>query len=384
MKSKIFFAVLVLLLYIIEFVDCADNDKDLTSTNSMSSNLQADSKLIIITSLILSQIDLVSCIYIIVRTYLRWKNNKKNPLPLDVRFPFYIALIEILISLLQTILWSRPTAVGAWSHPLCNSIGTFTIFLLAFVMNVVTFISFINWCKVKKDIEFNSGRYDYIIFLIATGFSIFYTLLGVGKYSKTQYWCVTQPSNKAVLYIIFAITMIHLALLLFFYFDTRPYTKRFRTNHHLSFNGQDLPLEDNNSCEEKKANKILSYTLVFGGQFILLILYIIISIGVSIPENAGAYLIRVLGITIGGLLISVQYIINENWRDKPIPLSSSLSSLSQKHHSNISQNSLQTCSIRNSINSQNPGVRLPFTKIQVEVVQHQTTSSLSQQSDWNA
>jgi hypothetical protein len=83
MKAKIFFT--VLLLYIVEFVDCAKQDGNLHS--------EADSKLTIVTSLILSQIDLVSCLYIIVRTYFQWKKNNKIPLPKQLRFPFYIAIV---------------------------------------------------------------------------------------------------------------------------------------------------------------------------------------------------------------------------------------------------------------------------------------------------
>ncbi|CAB4411097.1 unnamed protein product [Rhizophagus irregularis] len=364
MKSKIFFT--VLLLYIVDFVNCAIHDED-----SINSRSEADSKLTIVTSLILSQIDLITCLYILVRTYFQWKKNNKDSLSKHLRFPFYIAIVEIITSIFQTINLSHASVGDA---PLCNPIGFISIFLLSFLMSFVTFISFINWYKVKRDIEFNSGRYDYIIFLISTGFAIFYTSLGVNKYGKLQYWCGTQSdqnqkNNKSVLYIILVIIIIHALSLLTFYVNTRMHLRKFKINQ-LSFNGQNLPTGDNKSYERMIAKKVNSYTLVYIFQLALLMLYIIISIGTS--ENTAVSLIRILGITIGGLLLTVQYITNEGWKDNPIPTHPSEKDLSQ-HSQRSSQ--ITASSIRDS-DSQ---VRLPFTRIQVEIVQ-QTTTQLD--DDW--
>ncbi|GBB90692.1 hypothetical protein RclHR1_17720002 [Rhizophagus clarus] len=354
----------------VEFVDCAIKDEDL----KINSRSQADSRLTVITSLILSQIDLVASLYILVRTYFQWKKNNKNSIPNHLKYPFYIALVELLISIFQTIDWSSSSASNMWMRPLCGSIGFISIFLLAFVMNLVTFISFITWYKVKKDIEFNSGRYDYIIFLISTGFSVFYTLLGVNKYGKAQYWCADQADNKTVLYIILVIIIIHASLLLTFYIDTRMHLRRFKTNK-LSFNGQNLPAEDIKSYDRMMTKKVISYTLVYGCQLALLMFYIIISIGTI--GNTAVSLIRILGITIGGFLVLIQYITNEGWKINPIPTRPL-----EKHFSR-SSSQLTPPSIRDSdIQSIQSGFRLPFTRIQVEVVRQQTTTQ--QDDDWVA
>ncbi|RIA88279.1 hypothetical protein C1645_251435 [Glomus cerebriforme] len=198
MKIKIFF--LILLLYVVSFVDCADDEFSKSRT-------EADSKLIIMTSLILSQLDFIACLYVLGRTYLQWKRNGKNSIPMNLRLPFYITLIESSISILQTINWSFPAVGELWLHPLCSTVSLFSIFLIAFAMNVVTFITIINWYKVKRNVYFNSGRYDYIIFLISAGFSMFYTLLGVNRYGKVQYWYVFfrgkyvfKTNNKYIYY----------------------------------------------------------------------------------------------------------------------------------------------------------------------------------------
>ncbi|CAG8536104.1 22257_t:CDS:10 [Rhizophagus irregularis] len=325
----------------VDFVNCAIHDED-----SINSRSEADSKLTIVTSLILSQIDLITCLYILVRTYFQWKKNNKDSLSKHLRFPFYIAIVEIVTSIFQTINLSHASVGDA---PLCNPI-------------------------VKRDIEFNSGRYDYIIFLISTGFSIFYTSLGVNKYGKLQYWCgaqsdQNQKKNKSVLYIILVIIIIHALSLLTFYVDTRMHLRKFKINQ-LSFNGQNLPTGDNKSYERMIAKKVNSYTLVYIFQLTLLMLYIIISIGTS--ENTAVSLIRILGITIGGLLLTVQYITNEGWKDNPIPTHPSEKDLSQR-----SQRSSQITA--SSIRDSDSQVRLPFTRIQVEIVQQTTTQ---QDDDW--
>jgi hypothetical protein len=89
MKTKILFT--TLLLYV-TFVNCAStkDDKDLNSSPVIT---KADSKLTIATGLVLSQIDFIACLYVIVRTFLQWKRNGKNPLPMSLRFPLYLELI---------------------------------------------------------------------------------------------------------------------------------------------------------------------------------------------------------------------------------------------------------------------------------------------------
>ena len=64
------------------------------------------------------------------------------------------------------------------------------MFLIGFAMNLVTFITLITWYKVKKDVEFNSGQYDYILFLTSSALSIFYTLLGLGENGNIKHWYV--------------------------------------------------------------------------------------------------------------------------------------------------------------------------------------------------
>jgi len=89
MKIKIFFT--ILLLYVVTLANCADvKDEKMDVSNSYN---QDDSKFIIVTSLILFSIDLLACLYILVRTFLRWKQCKKFPMPMNLLFPFYIALI---------------------------------------------------------------------------------------------------------------------------------------------------------------------------------------------------------------------------------------------------------------------------------------------------
>jgi hypothetical protein len=156
-----------------------------------------------------------------------------------------------------------------------------------------------------------------------------------------------------------------MSLLLAFYIDTRIHLRKFKTNQ-LSFNGQDLPKEDKNSYERMIAKKVTSYTFIYGCQLILLMFFIIVSIGTS--ENTAISLIRILGITIGGFLLTIQYVTNEGWKNNPIQTRPSEKRLSQ------SSSHITAPSIRDSINQ----VRLPFTRIQVEIVRQTTT----QQDDW--
>lgn len=177
----------------------------------------------------------------------------------------------------------------------------------------------------------------------------------------------SDQNNKSVLHIILVIIIIHVLSLLAFYIDTRMHLKRFKINQ-LSFNGQDLPTGDNKSYERMIAKKANSYTLIYIFQLAILMLYIIISIGTF--ESAAVILIRILGITIGGLLITVQYITNEGWKNNSIPIRSSSA---EKHLSQCSQ--ITAPSIRDSTSQ----VRLPFTRIQVEIVQQTTTQ---QEDEW--
>jgi hypothetical protein len=166
-----------------------------------------------------------------------------------------------------------------------------------------------------------------------------------------------------------------MTLLLTFYLSTRTYIKRLKTNQ-LSFNGQYLPGDNERIIMEKT----ISYTLVFIFQLSLLILYIFIMIIITF-ENTATILFRTLGISIGSFLITLQYIINEGWKHKPIS-TASLPQRQQKHLSQISSQTIASTPIRDSSVRDSSvrdssyyiaGIRLPFTRIQVEVVQQQTT-----------
>ncbi|CAI2164995.1 14301_t:CDS:2 [Funneliformis geosporum] len=310
------------------------------------------SKPAIIISLTLLTIDLIACLYIFVRTFLRWKQLKrldKNSLPMSLRFPFYIALIEFSLSIIQIINLSRPAILNnVWQDPMCSIMGYTSVFLFNFVMNLVTFIIFITWYQATRDIDLSFGRFDCVIFIIVTTIASFYTLLGVGEYGETHSWCTIQSYNFSILSISLVIITINMSLIFILYLNTYLYLKR------RNLNGRDSP-------EDEKTKEIFSYAFAFACQLLILLIYTVTTI-IKLKHDT-IDIIFIFGIINGGLLITILYIINEGWWHKPIPLEV------VKHHSQDS--SVRTMS--SVPNSFRLTENFPFTKIQVEVIRQQTT-----------
>ena len=144
-----------------------------------------------------------------------------------------------------------------------------------------------------------------------------------------------------------------MTILLIFYVNTR--INLIRMNINLSSpNGKGL-----SERELLITKRTTSYTLPFVFQLIILLLCAIIAASVT-SENSAVHLLRMLGTSIGGFLIALQYIINEGWKHEQ----TTSSPLIEKNSGSPSTVS----SIRNSIQ------QLPFTRIQIEVVQQQTTT----------
>lgn len=299
----------------------------------------------IFTSLILLSIDLVACLYIFVRTFLQWKQLDKKSLPMSLRFPFYIALIEFNMSIIQIINLSRP---NMWQDPMCSIIGYTSLFLFNFVMNLVTFIIFITWYQATRKIDLSFGRYDCVIFIVVTTVSMFYTLLGVGEYGEAHIRCAIQSYNISILCISLVTITINMSFIFILYLNTYLHLKRRLLNNQ-------YPPED------EITKKIFSYAFAFAFQILIILFYTITTI-IKLNHNT-IDLIFIFGIINGGLLITIQYIKNEGWSHKPI-----LSAAVKRHSLDSSVQSIS--SVPNSLRLTE---NFPFTKIQVDVVQQQTT-----------
>ncbi|CAG8487649.1 8972_t:CDS:2 [Diversispora eburnea] len=215
------------------------------------------------------QIDAACIIYVIHRTYQRWKTSGYYLL-MAYKIPFYMALHPL-------------AATDNWSEPYCSIIAGGFFFWTIFNILTVGMSALVSWLIVCKKAQLNFGTYDYKIFII-------------------PFTCYTSDQYTTVPAILLIVDILVLTLSLCCYINI---LNEIKTSELCNRNGHLI----------KAYRKILGYIVMYIVQWTPLMIYVIAD--VLNQERLWLYFFTVSFISMGGILNMVQYILNEGWKDKP-------------------------------------------------------------------
>jgi hypothetical protein len=137
---------------------------------------------------------LISSIAVI---YSVWnKFTKDGNLAMSQRFPLYIAITDIGLSLsllgnqMHSVLY-RKTLTGV----LCQAMSVSIAFTGLTNMSIVTSIAVLTYLRVCKSKEIDTGPYDWKLHAIVLPNSIFWSCLGIPSFGPSKYWCYQEMNS---------------------------------------------------------------------------------------------------------------------------------------------------------------------------------------------
>ncbi|RHZ83058.1 hypothetical protein Glove_99g370 [Diversispora epigaea] len=251
------------------------------------------------------QIDAACIIYVIHRTYQRWKTSGYY-LSMAYKIPFYMALIDFIIYFFQTVNLLHPlAATDNWSEPYCSFIAGGFFFWTIFNILLVGMSALMSWLIVCKKVQLNLGTCDYKMFIIPFIFATILCVISFPTFGSDEFWCYTSDQYTTVPAILLIVDISILSLSLCCYVNI---LNEIKTSELCNRNGHLI----------KAYRKILGYIVMYIVQWTPLMIYVIAD--VLNQEKLWLYFFTVSFISMGGILNMIQYILNEGWKDKHDPL----------------------------------------------------------------
>ncbi|RHZ83960.1 hypothetical protein Glove_86g79 [Diversispora epigaea] len=140
----------------------------------------------------------ISVVFILVRIYLRWRCNKRK-FSMALRVPFYLALLDALLVILQFIDIIYPTIyLKILPQPYCSVVAGLNVAVFSFIRFMVAGIAISTYLRVCRSVYFDYGTYDWKIWLIAGVTSTLLACSGYKNYGPAKYWCASIISSKYV------------------------------------------------------------------------------------------------------------------------------------------------------------------------------------------
>ncbi|KAI8894737.1 hypothetical protein BC833DRAFT_623679 [Globomyces pollinis-pini] len=272
-----------------------------------------------------------SC-YILVRVYLRYK--RKGSLPVAVRFPFYLALIEMYsfiniaynqlhVVLTGHLLPGESCRIGA----LFFSFGPLSHYIMVAVYSTILYF------QIGLTRTVNTGKYDWKLLLVVFGGAIACSFAIYNDYGASRYWCFCKNgsvSSPIMLVYFFFETVMFITIVVFYYLTMTALRKledvhrsrgagkstAFGMSTTGKFNREEAvnQLKSIQNIENIMSKKMMGYITNFFIQWCPVVVYIASGIFNYYPD--WVYVICNIGLNSGGWLNLITYIKNEGWNDK--------------------------------------------------------------------
>ncbi|CAG8554809.1 12194_t:CDS:2 [Dentiscutata erythropus] len=202
---------------------------------------------------------LIGTLFVISRVYYRWRNTNKV-LSMALRVPFYMCTFDFALVICQFINFTY-LAINrtTLSDPACAQIGFVQATITFYHRLVIACISINTYCRVCREKNFNTGRYDWKIFIPTAIISGVVSFLDMKNYGRDRYWCAVKSDRSKNLFIPLTSTLITLLVLsvcLFCYIETIRAIRFVREQ-------QETVIASIEEMERKVSKKVLGYILVF-------------------------------------------------------------------------------------------------------------------------
>ncbi|CAG8684877.1 10722_t:CDS:2 [Dentiscutata erythropus] len=254
--------------------------------------------------------NLICLIYLFVRTLSRWWITKKS-LPMVHRVPFYIAVTEFCILIINYINAGYSAIYGQTLQGVgCKLAGGLTFFAVTANMALVGLLSLVTYLRICRKRFFDMGIYDYKLHSIILTITLTLTLIGVKDYGPNKFWCYSAPSDPITPLITTAMIFLIMIVTLFCYLATL-----------LQVNIQQNKMRNLGSdsatvsrIDLLVAKKIIGYILIFLIEWTPTIIYFIAQM--LQYDNMWIYTVAVVFINFGGIGNAIIYTVHENWTNK--------------------------------------------------------------------
>ncbi|KAG9302998.1 hypothetical protein G9A89_000182, partial [Geosiphon pyriformis] len=118
--------------------------------------------------------NLVGCLYILVRVFLKWRASESGILPMTDRLPGYTAITDLFLTLLHIYELVYFSVTGYIpDSTLCVSLALFKDVVYIWNKYLYVIISVLSYLKVVRLVNWELGRYDRRLFFIINILTIF-------------------------------------------------------------------------------------------------------------------------------------------------------------------------------------------------------------------
>ncbi|KAJ3363870.1 hypothetical protein HDU91_002843 [Kappamyces sp. JEL0680] len=153
----------------------------------------------------LMQLSFLASLYVLVRIIR--KGWKEGSLPLALRFPFYIAITDLLgwaghmNNQLYPMITGHTRPIGAG----CTAASMYVAFAVFSNMSLIASIALLSYLTVCRHYKLDFGVYDWKLFVIVLVLSLIMAALGASSSGPSYYWCFFQPYSSKLFPIITAV-----------------------------------------------------------------------------------------------------------------------------------------------------------------------------------
>ncbi|CAG8754822.1 15548_t:CDS:2, partial [Cetraspora pellucida] len=137
--------------------------------------------------LTLLQMDACCIIYVIYRTFVRWRMAKRR-LSMAYKLPFYMACFDFITYIFQSVNLVHPLLfIDNWPSPGCSIIAGGFFFGSVLSISFIGVSSLMSWLIVCKKIQIDFGAYDYKLLIWPFGFSTVLTAISAHTFGSDQF-----------------------------------------------------------------------------------------------------------------------------------------------------------------------------------------------------
>ncbi|KAJ3324132.1 hypothetical protein HDV06_000673 [Boothiomyces sp. JEL0866] len=164
-------------------------------------------------------ISIICSTYIVCRVSLRWR--KVGALPLTLRFPFYIALTDIFLAIVELTDQIHDVLYGSnWDGVMCKIAATLVGIAVFTNMSLILCISMATYFSVVLERNLNFGKHDWKLFVYVLSFSTLMSLAGLPSAGPSRY-CYAPDKSLSIMGLCIEFTI----FIAVFFFSSQVYLK---------------------------------------------------------------------------------------------------------------------------------------------------------------
>ncbi|CAB4374069.1 unnamed protein product [Rhizophagus irregularis] len=253
--------------------------------------------------LIILQIGSLSTLYVILRTFIRWKRVDFS-LNMTHKLPFYMALSDLIIYVSLTY---YPLAnMKPWPDHSCKIVSLVFFYSSLSNMILVGCLAVLSYFRVCKTMYYELGIMDYKLFLLPIVFPALISVPAWSHFGSDQYWCYSSRTSSFIPLTLLYVDIATLTISIFCYIAIS-----YAINVVRSRNDNNNHANNENNLFLPAYKKIVGYLFIYILQWTPVMVYVLID--TQQQTSMWVYVVCFSSLSIGGVLNAARYISNEGW-----------------------------------------------------------------------